>query len=79
MYRVISAFTDLRDNEHLYQAGDTYPREGTSPSAERVAELMGSYNLRGEPLIEKVEAEKNGKSRRTSPRCKAVSSSNLDG
>ena len=28
MYKVIKYFTDLQDNEHPYNAGDTFPRDG---------------------------------------------------
>ena len=55
MYKVIKAFTDLQDNRYLYQVNDIYPREGYEPSAERIAELTGSNNLQGKPLIQLVE------------------------
>lgn len=55
MYKVIKAFTDLQDNYHGYKVGDVYPREGYEPSAERIAELSGSNNLQGNPLIQLVE------------------------
>ena len=50
-YRAISYFEDLRDGNRAYNAGDIYPREGMTVSAERLAELAGSENLRGEPVI----------------------------
>ena len=50
-YRVIRAFTDLQDNEHPYNAGDVFPREGMVVTAERFAELAGSDNKQGVPLI----------------------------
>lgn len=63
MYKVIKFFHDLEDKKetksgtvyHAYNVGDTYPREGSKPSEERVAELAGSENKQGEPLIELVE------------------------
>ena len=59
MYKVIKYFVDLKDNNHEYNAGDVYPREGYTPTAERIAELSGSDNLQKQPLIVKVaEAEK---------------------
>ena len=54
MYKVIKYFTDLQDNEHPYEAGDTFPRKGLKVTKERLAELAGSDNKRGEPLIVEV-------------------------
>lgn len=56
-YRVIKMFTDLQDKEYAYQVGDTYPREGLSPTDERIAELSGSRNKQGKPLIEAIPEE----------------------
>ena len=59
MYKVIKAFADLQDNNHFYKVGDVYPRKGLEVSAERIAELSGSENKQGEPLIAEVKpAEK---------------------
>lgn len=63
MYKVIKYFVDLQDVKKTksgniyteYNVGDTYPREGLEPSAERIAELAGSDNKQHTPLIEKVE------------------------
>ena len=54
MYTVIRYFTDLQDNDYAYEVGDTYPREGLSPTEERIAELSGSDNKQGTPLIAAV-------------------------
>lgn len=61
MYRVLKDFTDLQDNRYLYKVGDTYPRNGLTVTAERIAELSGKSNRRGIPLIEEVreQAEKS--------------------
>ena len=62
MFKVIKFFTDLQDNRHPYKVGDIYPREGIEPDEARIAELAGSNNKQGEPLIELVEdneGEKN--------------------
>jgi hypothetical protein len=56
MYKVIRYFIDLQDNNHPYNVGDKFPRTGVKVSAERLAELAGSGNLQGMPLIAK-EAE----------------------
>lgn len=57
MYKVIKLFTDLQDNNHKYEVGDIYPREGFEVLPSRIKELSGKKNLQGVPLIEKVEEE----------------------
>ena len=54
MYRVIKAFRDLKDNNHVYYVGDTFPHNGVEVCAERIAELASDKNLQGVPLIEEV-------------------------
>ena len=54
-YKVIKAFADLQDNQHIYSVGDEYPRKGYSPTAERIAELSSGKNLLQKPLIQKIE------------------------
>ena len=54
MYRVIKAFRDLKDNNHVYYVGDTFPHNGVEVGAERIAELSSDKNLQGVPLIEEV-------------------------
>lgn len=64
-YKVIKFFHDLQDTVktkggeicHAYNVGDTYPREGYKPSADRIAELAGSDNKQRTPLIEQVDDE----------------------
>jgi len=58
MYKAIEYFTDLQDNEYEYKAGDTYPREGYEPSAERIEELASDKNKRGRAVIEIVADSK---------------------
>lgn len=55
MYKVIKYFTDLQDNRHAYNVGDTFPREGLTVKQERFDELAGSENKQGVPLIEEVK------------------------
>ena len=55
-YVVIKDFTDLQDENHIYRTGDKYPRKGRWKK-ERINELSGSDNLRGEPLIQEEEGE----------------------
>lgn len=63
MYQVIRFFTDLKDNDYAYKVGDTFPREGVDVSEERLAELSGSDNKQGTPLIKKVRAKRKRKGR----------------
>lgn len=55
MYKVIKYFTDLHDNNFPYDVGDVFPRQGLSVTEGRLAELAGSNNKQGQPLIKKVE------------------------
>ena len=54
MYRVIHKFYDLKDNNHAYSVGDTFPHDGVDVEAERVAELESGKNRLGVPLIEEI-------------------------
>jgi len=59
MYKVIHAFMDLEDENHIYQVGDTYPREGEyHPNKKRRNTLASDKNKIGVPLIELVEEDK---------------------
>lgn len=58
MYKVIKFFTDLHDNDHPYNVGNIFPRSGVTVTEKRLAELAGSNNKQGQPLIELVEAPK---------------------
>ena len=55
MFVVLSEFADLQDDKHVYGIGDVYPREGYTPTAERVDELSTGKNILQKPLIQKVE------------------------
>ena len=55
MYRVIHKFYDLKDNNHTYSVGDTFPHDGVEVEAERVAELASDKNRLGIPLIEEIK------------------------
>ena len=56
MYKALTRFADLNDGNRIYEAGDIYPRPGFVVSDERLAELAGSDNRAGKPLIKAVEA-----------------------
>ena len=55
MYRVIHKFYDLKDNNHAYSVGDTFPHNGVEVDVERIAELASDKNRLGVPLIEAIE------------------------
>ena len=59
MYIVLNTFYDLKDCEHLYNAGEPYPRDGYTPTDERVEELLTERNRMGKPMIQSVP-EKDG-------------------
>ena len=63
MYKVIKSFYDLKDNNHVYSVGDTFPHNGVDVDAVRIAELSSDKNLQGVPLIEEV-AEKPKRTRK---------------
>lgn len=54
MYRVVHKFYDLKDNNHAYSVGDTFPHNGVEVDAERIAELASDKNRRGVALIEEI-------------------------
>ena len=55
MYRVVHKFYDLKDNNHAYSVGDTFPHNGVEVEVERIAELSSDKNRLGVPLIEAIE------------------------
>lgn len=58
MYRVVKAFTDLQDDNHLYKEGDTFPRKGFDVLPSRIKELATTTNRRGEILIKEIDEPK---------------------
>ena len=54
MYRVVHKFYDLKDNNHAYSVGDTFPHDGVDVDDERIAELASDKNRMGVPLIEEI-------------------------
>lgn len=58
MYRVVKAFFDLKDGNHRYEIGDTFPRAGVSVPDKRLAELSGGKNAQHTPLIVEVHEPK---------------------
>ena len=56
MYKVIHEFADLQNGNKVYKVGDDFSSEGVSE--ERLAELSGTANKIGVPLIEKAAEPK---------------------
>ena len=54
---VVNYFRDKTD-KHEYFPGDVYPREGTSPTPERIAELSNRGYISDEVKEEKKPAKK---------------------
>ena len=54
MFQAIEYFTDNLDKGYAYNVGDVYPREGYTPTEERIEELAGTDNARRRPVIEAV-------------------------
>lgn len=54
MYRVVHKFYDLKDNNHAYSVGDTFPHNGVDVDAGRIAELASDKNRMGVQLIEEI-------------------------
>ena len=56
-YKVIAFFTDLQDGNRAYNVGDNFPHAEAAYTVteSRLAELSGSENKRGMPLIQHVE------------------------
>lgn len=57
MYIATTRFVDLEDDEHIYNIGDTYPRDGLTVSRERIIELITTKNKRNMPLITYVQGD----------------------
>ena len=54
MYKVIKYFTDMQDNNFVYQVNDEYPRKGLSVLPSRIKELASDKNRQGCPLIKEI-------------------------
>lgn len=61
MYKVIHYFTDLQDDGYAYNVGDEFPHNGMTVTKERIAELAGSGNKQGVPLIAEVKPKRTKK------------------
>lgn len=63
-YKVIKKFKDLKDNDHIYEVNDIYPREDIKLediSQKRIKELTTKKNKIGEILIEEIKEKSDEK------------------
>jgi len=58
-YEVIVSFADMEDGYFEYKTGDAYPREGMTPTNERIKALSSAKNKRGVALIKKSKEKTN--------------------
>lgn len=56
--KVLIAFTDGEDGNHVYNVGDQYPRTGLEPTDERIAYLASDRNRLKAPVIEQPKVKK---------------------
>jgi hypothetical protein len=59
MYKVVKHFTDLQDDNHAYNTGDTFPRKGFKVDEKRIQELLGNDNKQGTSLIKRAKNTKS--------------------
>lgn len=59
MYEVVRAFRDVKNENHYYGVGDTYPVSGYKPSKARIEELTKGKNKHGKVYIKKLEDDLN--------------------
>lgn len=60
VYKVIEKFKDLKDNDHIYEVNDIYPRKDIKLEdipQKRIKELTTKKNKIGKILIEEIEEE----------------------
>lgn len=57
-YKVVKDFKDLKDNGHVYRAGDSFPRPYVNVDEGRIKELSTAANVRKEVLIKSVGKRK---------------------
>lgn len=64
-------FADINDDFRMYKAGEEYPRPDLIVSEKRLAELAGSDNRAGYPLIKK-DGENAPEKPKAAPRKRGV-------
>lgn len=57
MYKVVRAFFDSQNDNHLYKVGDTFLVKGAKASEKRIKELAKGTNVNRKVYIEEVKEE----------------------
>lgn len=53
-YRAVVEFTDIKDNNHVYKAGDTFPRLGLKVTEDCIRGLLTPARRTGQAFIEQI-------------------------
>lgn len=54
MFKVVRRFKETKHDGHIYEVGDTYPREGSKATKARLEELSTGKNKYKQIYIEEV-------------------------
>ena len=60
MFEVIKAFRDAKNDNHFYDAGDTYPVPGYKPTEAGLKEIAKGKNKYGVAFLKEVADSKGG-------------------
>lgn len=74
-YKVICAFTDLQDHNHVYFVGDKFPHDNKTVPESRMKDLLSKNNKIGRPVI---EVEENDFSKKMKPDEEALPLTEVD-
>lgn len=67
-FKVLYSFADREDNNHIYNVGDTYPRDGFVADDERINALSTTENRHGTVFIEKVKDNDDSRTSKSNSR-----------
>ena len=56
-HKVIRRFQEVKHDNHVYEVGDSYPKEGKKATKARLEELSTKENKYKQIYIEEVKAE----------------------
>ena len=56
-YKVVNRFIDTKDNDTLYEVGDTYPKTSKKPTKKRIEELSKKHPKYNRVFIEEIKEE----------------------
>ena len=57
MYEVVRRFRDTKNNDHVYEVGDTYPVSGYKPNKGRIDELVKGTNKYGKVYLKEIKED----------------------